>query len=193
MAEKSLQSVDPVSSGVLQFFIGKGVDSRGRTHRDIAAFGQNELENSHDYIQWLWPLHEPSAYAVGAPILTPAMASSLAESDIAHARFVEAISIFRNFLGVAIVVDADIVALPLHVDGASSARIAMWAHEGDHNCLRITRILRSLRLVGMDQEAKAFYRDVSAVGRAAGLSPRTLSYWRRAAEGPVWETMQGHP
>ena len=75
--------------------------------------------------------------------------------------------------------------------GFSSVRAALWAANGDHNLLRITRIIRSLRFLGLQAESAAFYRDVLVVARWAGLSRTTLGYWRKASEDDVWHSMRG--
>lgn len=59
-----------------------------------------------------------------------------------------------------------------------------WLRLGDHNHLRITRILDSLCTLGLKDEARAFLAALlelaeSDEGRAA-LEPVTLDFWRRA-------------
>jgi hypothetical protein len=60
----------------------------------------------------------------------------------------------------------------------------------NHNHLRITRIIRCLRILGLDSEAIAFYNTLSTIttGKKQIVSCRSSDYWRRAAERPVnWE------
>lgn len=60
----------------------------------------------------------------------------------------------------------------------------------NHNHLRITRIIRCLRILGLDSEAIAFYNALSTIttGNNQIVSCRSTDYWRRAAERPVhWE------
>jgi hypothetical protein len=49
----------------------------------------------------------------------------------------------------------------------------------DHNHLRITRIIRSLRILGLGAEAIAWYHTLSAFADHASESSR--GYWKRAA------------
>jgi len=42
------------------FLTDAGIDAAGRTHADNIAMTDEELENNHDFIQWLFPLPEPS-------------------------------------------------------------------------------------------------------------------------------------
>jgi hypothetical protein len=62
-----------------------------------------------------------------------------------------------------------------------------WFTRFDHNHLRITRIIRSLRVLGLEQNASAFFKALENVhvqfpGR---LSARSVNYWRRAALRPL--------
>jgi Opioid growth factor receptor (OGFr) conserved region len=74
------------------------------------------------------------------------------------------------------------------VPSASFAeRSRSWLTPSNHNHLRITRILSSLRLLGLEEEAAAFYHCLEALYRkeSASAEPRiseeTFDYWRRAA------------
>ena len=57
---------------LLRFYRLEGADARGRTLPEIWAWDAARLEGVHDYIQWLFPLPEPSAFNPYAPILTQA-------------------------------------------------------------------------------------------------------------------------
>jgi Opioid growth factor receptor (OGFr) conserved region len=46
-----------------------GVDSEGRKLAEIWAWDFEELECAHDYIQWLFPLMEVSAFNPDAPLV----------------------------------------------------------------------------------------------------------------------------
>lgn len=60
-----------------------------------------------------------------------------------------------------------------------------WVHRYDHNHLRITRIIRSLRVLGLDREAQAFYNAVKDIQVQSTISDRSLRYWTRAMERPL--------
>jgi len=58
----------------------------------------------------------------------------------------------------------------------------------DHNHLRISRILRSLRILGLESEAAAFYKVLSDILHSANtqlVSCRSAEFWRRSAERPL--------
>jgi len=61
----------------------------------------------------------------------------------------------------------------------------------DHNHLRITRIIRSLRVLGLEDEAQAFYKYISLLMESIkqwdlpGPSENSIMYWNRAATRPL--------
>jgi len=57
-----------------------------------------------------------------------------------------------------------------------------WKTRFDHNHLRITRIIRCLRILGLEGEAQAFYDTVSCETR---VSPMSRMYWGRAMSRPL--------
>jgi len=59
----------PPSSSLIAFYDGTGTDGRGRTLEQILDWGAGRLEQSHDYIQTLFPLPEASGVNDSAPII----------------------------------------------------------------------------------------------------------------------------
>ena len=55
-------------SAITAFLEGRGVDAAGRTFDEIVGLDPFRLEHRHDYIQWLFPLAEPSGAVAGAPL-----------------------------------------------------------------------------------------------------------------------------
>lgn len=69
--------------------------------------------------------------------------------------------------------------------------IPWWAAASfDHNHLRLTRILRSLRLFGLEAEALALYGDLVVQARRGIVNRRSLSYWERALREPLFSSLQ---
>ena len=66
------RAVDPL----LRFYGLESGDARGRSLTEIWGWDDERLEQVHDYIQWLFPLREPSAFNPGAPVLTRAAISA---------------------------------------------------------------------------------------------------------------------
>lgn len=143
-----------------EFLRGEGDDARGRRHADLLAMDDAALEARHDYVQWLFPLPEPSAAVPGSPVLAAGEAAALAADPAVRERLAAAAARMRRFY----------------------AANDHWLVPFDHNHLRITRIIRSLRLLAGDAEADAFRAFAMARVREAGdpVNARSLAYWRDA-------------
>jgi hypothetical protein len=57
-----------------------------------------------------------------------------------------------------------------------------WLRPSDHNHLRITRIIRSLRILVGEEEARGFYRAIQELNREADfpVHPDNARYWVEA-------------
>jgi hypothetical protein len=60
---------DEATERFLLFYRGEGEDHCGRKLRQIIAKSDVWLEETHDYIQWLFPLPTASRFNPDAPIL----------------------------------------------------------------------------------------------------------------------------
>ena len=63
-------------------------------------------------------------------------------------------------------------------------RAETWLAYGDHNYLRITRILRCLKLCGLEGYAGAFYQALKKVyaEHEREIDPETFRFWTRAIQ-----------
>jgi len=57
------------STSLVAFYDGTGTDERGRTLEQILEWRATRLEQSHDYIQTLFPLPEASGVNFSAPLI----------------------------------------------------------------------------------------------------------------------------
>ncbi len=58
------------SHQIILFTLGEAPDHRGRYIHDIWTFSDESLENTHDYIQWLFPIPAANEVNQFAPVLT---------------------------------------------------------------------------------------------------------------------------
>ena len=77
----------------------------------------------------------------------------------------------------------------LSEEGAE-AKLRRWVRRIDHNHLRITRIIRSLRVLGLEEYAGAFFERLKRIcekGDSAGkIGDQSLMFWERAAKRPLY-------
>jgi Opioid growth factor receptor (OGFr) conserved region len=148
---------------VVQFLNGTGIDHRGRSLEDILAWPDDQLEIRHDYIQWLFPLSLPSAAVHGSPVLSEADIEAIRSDAATQKNMLRALDRMRLFY----------------------TRTTHWLTPGNHNHLRITRIISSLYKLGQPTAARDFYDFVKAKVEAApgSVTPLTLSFWEKAVQG----------
>ena len=145
---------------IVAFLEGEGTDTRGRTLFDVLGFDDAALERNHDFIQWLFPLPEPSGAVPDAPVLTGEDMQAIHDSVMAQCAMAAATDRMDRFY----------------------RRTDHWLRPHDHNHLRITRIIRSLRLLRGDDEAEAFRAVILSMVEAtrAPVSARSRGYWSTA-------------
>jgi len=143
------------------FLAGTGRDSRGRHVADVLAFSDEQLEGVHDYIQWLFPLPTRSAAQPDAPVLTESEIRAIGNDPVAVETLRRATERMLRFYG----------------------STGWWLTWQDHNHLRITRIIRSLKLLVGAAEAQRFHKAILDMHAAAGapINPRSLQFWSEAA------------
>lgn len=169
-------------SALLRFYRGAGPDHRGRRLDDVLAFDEARLESTHDYIQWLFPLPEPSGANARAPLLSAADREAFATDPALRAALVRSLDAMLAFYGLERrggPGGGSVVRGPRYGE-----RSADWLGR-PHNFLRVSRILRSLALLGCAPEARALLGCLEGIRRenAEAIGEETLGYWRRAAAG----------
>jgi hypothetical protein len=169
---------------LMRFFDG-GVDDEGRTFNQIMGWDDERLEMVHDYIQWIFPLPERSGANPSAPVLNSGTIAAVRGSAAMQNRSREAFLRMLTFYGFEL--DGERVAEGPRFAAASRN----WLHTGNHNHLRLTRMLRSLRVLGLEHEAaelwdalRGLYERETAAGRRT-ITPETFAFWRQAATAPV--------
>ena len=126
---------------IVSFLEGKTPDHRGRILAMLLQQTDHQAETTHDYIQWLFPLDEPSRSVNGAPVLTELDIDEIRQSSLAQANLAESARWFLGFL----------------------ERNNHWITKYNHNHLRITRVIKSLRLLTSEEAADEFRDKVLAL------------------------------
>lgn len=126
----------------LNFLIGEGQDNTNRSLGDIFKFSDEEIESNHDFIQWLFPLAEPSQSSFNAPVLDNAEILLIQRNTLATENLGKSARWFVAFL----------------------ERNNHWLKSYNHNHLRITRAIKSLRLLSGVKIAENFRQMVLAAG-----------------------------
>lgn len=169
-------------------------DEEGRTLSSILAWPDSKLESSHNYIQQIFPLPEQSPFNPSAPLISAQIFSAFRERADLRGRLRESFIRILAFYGLEQHISAtdsgniDDVVLEIVKAPNFNKASRSWVTLFDHNHLRITRIIRSLRVLGLEQEAEAFFHALEIVYQSCGgkISQRSLTYWTRAVRRPLW-------
>jgi hypothetical protein len=165
---------------LLDFYEGRGPDHRGRTLSDIQRFSLEQLEYEHDFIQWLFPLRAASPVNPEAPTLTDRdIARFRADGELA-VKVRQSFEMMAGFYGFQMS-ERDGSA-GIRPGAQFEQRAANWVSRGNHNFLRITRILKSLTILGQEDLARAFLDCLATVfaDHHATIGDRTWSFWKAA-------------
>ena len=169
------------SSALPDFYLSSGTDGAGRTFNDVLALDFDALEFNHDFIQWIFPLRTASAAVPGSPVLDDAAVEDLRQSSISRERALRALRRMLAFYGLEL--DASDDEDPVIERSAGwDVRRRNWLRPGNHNFLRLTRILTSLRILGLPQYSRALFECLKLIYRdhAGIIGDRTFAFWKQA-------------
>ncbi len=154
----------PISRPIHAYLSGTGRDGRGRSAGEVIALSDRDLEAYHDWIQWLFPLPNRSAAVPGSPVLTSAEIEAVRADARALDTLQRASARMIRFYG----------------------GTRRWHAPYDHNHLRITRILQSLRLLAGLPAAQRFYDAIMRLHEDGGatVNPESRRYWHNAVAEP---------
>ncbi|KAF5871882.1 putative opioid growth factor receptor conserved region protein [Botrytis fragariae] len=180
-----------VESRLVSFYRNKTPDNAGRLLSHIMSWDYEKLEDIHDYIQWLFPLPEESMFS-GAPLVDENVFNAFHafnSSTELQCHLKHSLVKMLDFYGFKFADALDGNDLPVIIRSSNFyERCSNWLIRRDHNHLRISRILRSLRVLGLEAEAAAFYKALSDIvynGHSQVVSSQSAEFWRRAAERPL--------
>ena len=192
MPTEQLQTkrAEPQEELLLRFFREEPDEAIRHSLSDIARFSDDEMERYHDFIQWIFPTIRRSDYHPLAPVISPQFADKLFSDECAQRGYCKGCKRYLNYMGLdckghcetknqehetatAIVANPQIVELP--------AASPFWQLP-EHNYLRITRMLNSLRQTGHPACSKRIYNTMMAILNRTPQHPitdATLGFWQR--------------
>ena len=170
------------ASPLLRFYRRSGVDHRGRTLLDIRKMTFEELESTHDFIQWLFPLPESSSFNTHAPLLTEDDITCFHSDSCLQGELLASLRIMSAFYGLSVLTTAGL--LTIVKSPCFDTRREAWLHPGNHNFLRITRILRCLMICGCEAWAFSLFHCLEEIYSEFQyeIGSRTFSFWQNAIQ-----------
>ena len=144
----------------VKFLLGDIPDNKGRYISDYHKLTFKQMEELHDYIQWMFPINEPSNFNLNAPILTKEETKSKEAAEV----------ILKNF-------DRFLAFL--------NSNPSIFEREYDHNHLRISRVIKCLRLFGLKKKLLLFVKFLDSKTINKNLDTVT-QHWIEAITKDLW-------
>ena len=145
-------------SELVSFFRDKIGHPRYGSYEEIISNSDEFWEKTHDFIQWIFPLNESSRFNREAPILDDLSIQQLLALRQTEQKLSLAVDRYKSFL----------------------KSHKKWRSGYDHNHMRISRVIKCLRLLSGDQSANAFkYWVASELGDDIDqIHSESRRYWR---------------
>ena len=143
-----------------KFLTNQTNDFKGRNLDLIWDFSDAEIESNHDFIQLIFPTNKPSRNSFhGYYLDDELLINKLKKNVVVKENLMKSAAWFLGFL----------------------SRNKSWINGYDHNQLRITRVIESLRLLVSDKAANEFFQSIlSLVKDPAAINPTTIKFWEEA-------------
>ncbi|OAL56373.1 hypothetical protein IQ07DRAFT_5527 [Pyrenochaeta sp. DS3sAY3a] len=219
----SPDSPEPETPLIIAFYdpTTQAEDARGRTLAEMLSWNDGKLESCHNYIQMLFPLPEGSPFNWEAPIVNREVFDAFRAQSELRQQLKRSFMRMLHFYGFEIVGAAEnedsaqeSLEQPESEDQDASIKdpttstdvvlsivrapdwqkpFRNWAIRFDHNHLRMTRIIRSLRVLGLEAEASAFFKALEEVYNDPdiNINLRSMTYWRNAMGRPLHTAPDG--
>ncbi len=163
-------------SPILAFYSATGEDNKGRSLSDIITRPDDWWERTHDFIQWVFPLNKKSEYNDNSPVLNQSDTDEFRLSVSMQEKLATSFNRFLSFLGLE------------YKDGVKEGKD--WGDKSqlvlkpNHNWLRITRVLKSMTLLGQKQKAVDFVNFLKHLDRVypRKIAEETLAFWKEAVK-----------
>ena len=143
-----------------KFLTNNAEDFKGRNLELIWQFSDAEIESNHDFIQLIFPTNKRSQNSFHGYYLDNEQVIEKLKNNVeVKANLLKSAAWFLGFL----------------------SRNKSWINGYDHNQLRITRVIESLRLLVSDEAANEFFQSIlSLVKDPAAINPTTIRFWEEA-------------
>lgn len=169
----------PMVQSLQTFYRGTGRDAEGRTLDWILSQDDAWLELTPNYIQWLFPTSARTRFNGNAPLLTTSFIENFNERE--KTNLYRSLERMMCFYGIHW--DRRTNQFTRNLE-TFTTRSQNWVTRGNHNFLRLTRILSCLRALGERDVAGNLLQLLLNIAENEGgeiIHGRTIRQWRLAA------------
>lgn len=166
-------------------FIATNMDANGRCHfLDEILKWDETIENgpwerTHNFIQWIFPTHQPSAYERNAPLLLQTNIENLINDPLFLDRYAECLIKFMNFMH---------ISLTLNNNNVNIKVTSNFYNKTTHNFLRLSRLIISLKCLGFHDISNILYNALIVnIESKKDSIQQSARFWRHfASADDIW-------
>jgi hypothetical protein len=172
-------------SKIIAFYKNDAIHPAGYTLEQLWDWSDQDLEYHHDYIQWLFPLPNPSREVSGCPVITAKEIARFRSDDSLRQALRTSMYRMLRFYGLKMT-EPEGGRQRIIPAGDFPQKQLIWLTPDNHNYKRLTRILRSLRILGLERESTLLFWALHRLYQAwsINIGTRTLGFWHTAAGAP---------
>lgn len=161
---------------ILLFLHDNCHNNSGKTLTEIASFSDNDIEEYHDFIQWIFPTDKCSAYNHSAPIINSEIIDIFQQDSVAKCNFCKSCKRYLKYIGI----NCNNHVLSIY----DNSRIFDIPR---HNHLRITRVLDSLNCLGNYHCSRQIFMLLEEIINKHHIDSRDIivsfQYWENTQKG----------
>lgn len=164
------------------FYTNQQRNPEGLYLKDIWNFNDWELENTHHFIQWMFPLEMKSNHSETAPVVGKDDLDEMLKDKQVKDNILHSLNVMENFWGFDVPHKACQFTKPR---GYQNFLTKDWPTAYNHNYIRIARVIHSLVIFGLEREANelvAYLEKQVYPSYKHLIGEETMNYWKFALE-----------
>jgi len=168
-----------MNSHIILFYLNQITTNKknGYLFNEILQWNDEQLEQVHDYIQYLFPLKEKSQYNKNAPLLTDIDINQFKNNPLLRKHVRKALRKMLSFYGIKKIINTTFYY-------QWNGQKKQWLSLNNHNYLRLTRIMKFLIMIKMEYESiqlfialcNIYHSDYNS--KQLKISQNTMKYWK---------------
>lgn len=165
--ENKQTPLSPLSS----FYLEDGLEKLDATFAEVLAWDDETLEDKHTYIQWLFPLNVKSETVLFSPVLTQDEIGLFVTNKKIQQNINDAFSRMLDFYGFTLLSEK------IEIDYNHQKE---WLTPNNHNFLRLSRIMNSLKILGQGHKAQQLFdalKEIENEDPRGNLLKEPMVYW----------------
>lgn len=151
-----------MANNIIGFYEGREKNQVGMSIDEIREMDDKKLEKDHHYIQWIFPDTEKSLAVPTSPVLSQLDIDTFWEREDLQRILIEMFSKMMDFYGLNFYKSSK-KEFAVEPGKNFEKRAKEWITSRNHNFLRLTRIMRSMVLLGRADLAAALQKCLSDI------------------------------